>query len=131
MNLQAKVAGIMQSAMTRHAAAESEINFNGRGNVSLETGCFREARRPFGSRPWCPGTPRHHVLNLDTPPSNQALPPVEEEADLSLTAADTCEASGQTQEVEPGAKRSRETQGGEGPRWAPEAWGAKNKLILH
>lgn len=40
MDLQARVAAITQSVMAWHIARDCEINFNGRGNVSQETGCF-------------------------------------------------------------------------------------------
>lgn len=42
MDLQARVAAITQSVMAWQIARDCEINFNGRGNVSRETGCFGE-----------------------------------------------------------------------------------------
>lgn len=42
MDLQARVTAITQSVMAWHMARDCEINFNGRGNDSQETGCFGE-----------------------------------------------------------------------------------------
>lgn len=63
MDLQARVAAITQSVMAWQIARDCEINFNGRGNVSRETGCFGEMG--------C-----HFKVPALVPPLPQALAPV-------------------------------------------------------
>lgn len=78
MNLQARVAAITQSVMAWHIARDCEINFNGRGNDSEETGCFGEKGCHLRVQVLVPSLPQALApVSLNTPPPMLALPPVE------------------------------------------------------
>lgn len=67
MDLQARVAAITQSVMAWHIARDCEINFNGRGNDSQETGCFGEMGPPQGPGPGTFTAPSTGTCKLEYP----------------------------------------------------------------